>query len=609
MKKYIAIKVLAVLIGIFTMFGTLGCEDFLDKAPDAALPEDSVFTSPRLFKKYVDGIYPYLWYSPSSNWTTYAFGGFCRLQMASLEDASDLSDGARPDAGPRTSFNIGNWYGGNGTVAETIWPWEGAYKAIRICNRIIENVDNISGLTTNEHAEIKGQAYFFRGFFHFEMVKRYGGVPYIKKSFLVTDNMDFARDTYDDCITYISQDLDSAAKYLPVQFPTTEFGRPEKGAAMAIKARAVLYAASPLNNPANTLEKWENAAKACHDVMTLKDSTGLVNRYSLVTKANYTNLFYGVPQTTETIFSRNGGPGGYANSDLSFPGWGSMSLGIGARPWSDEWGSTSCPTQNLIDLYETAQGHKVIADYSNYDGINPTINSAAVADGYVDLTTSMYNNRDPRLKITFLLNGMPWLDATAGIQLYFDETGKGGAHMGEGINWTRTGYLEKKFWDPNVSPTTGSTYLNYSFIRYTDIIVMYAEAMNEAFGPDVDGLGYGLTARQAINMVRNRVGHVDVVAANQQELRERIQNERAIEFVYEDLRWFDVIRWNKGVDVFNKPVYGIKTIKKADGTFTYERKKIQDRIFRDYMHRYPIPQTELDKSLNLKNNPGWEVEE
>jgi len=578
---------------LLLVFSLSSCDEFLDKAPSSDLPESAVFNDPRLFKEYVDGVYPYLWYSPSGSWAAYAFGGFCSMQMSNIEDATDLSDGARNDAGPRANLNMGSWFVGQGSQAEVEWPWQGAYKAIRICNRILDNVDIVEGLTDTERSEIKGQALFFRGFFHFELIKRYGGVPYINKTFNTDDDMDLARNTYDECVEFICKDLDEAAELLPLNFPTSEFGRPEKGAAMAMKARTLLYAASPLNNESNDLEKWKKAAQAAYDVIAL-------GRYSLVPVEKYQNIFYGLPYTEETIFSRNGGPGGYGNSQMSLPNWGSFELGVGARPWSSEWGATPCPTQNLMDMYETSDGQKIVNDYENYNGVNPDFNTAS---GYTD--EQMYENRDPRMKYTFLLNGEPWLDAKTGIELFFTETGGRGKHIDEGVNWTRTGYLEKKFWDPTLSPSTGKTYMNWSFIRYTDVIMIFAEAMNEAFGPDVDGLGNGLTSRMAVNQIRNRVGHVDVIASNQSDLRERIVNERAIEFVYEGQRWYDVIRWKKGVEYFNKPVYGIRTIKLADGTFRLERKKIMDRVFKDYMHRYPIPQSELNKSFKLKNNPGW----
>jgi hypothetical protein len=572
------------------------CEEYLDKAPSSDLPESAVFSDARLFKEYVDGLYIYLWYSPADSWAAYSFGGFCSMQMSNIEDATDLSDGARNDAGPRASLNMGNWFAGQGVQAEVDWPWEGSYKAIRICNRILDNVDVVENLSDTERDEIKGQALFFRAFFHFQLLKRYGNVLYVDRTFNTDDDMDLPRDTYDDYVQKLCDDCDEAAALLPLEFPKSELGRPEKGAALAYKARTLLYAASPFNNPENDKGKWRKAAQAAYDVIAL-------GKYSLVPNEEYRNIFYGRAYTSESIFLRNGGPGGYGNSQMSLPNWGSFELGVGARPWSTEWGATPCPTQNLMDRYETSDGQKIINNFENYDGVHPDFNTAS---GYSD--ENMYENRDPRMKYTFLLNGEPWLDAKDGIELFFHENGSPGTHIGEGVNWTRTGYLEKKFWDPALSPTTGSTYMNWNYIRYTDVIMIYAEAMNEAFGPDNDGLGTGLTSRAAVNQVRNRVEHVDVIASNQTEMRERIMNERAIEFVYEGQRWYDVIRWGKGVEYFNTPVYGIRTTKLADGSFKLERKKIMDRVFKDYMHRYPIPQSEINKSFNLKNNPGWSAE-
>lgn len=571
-----------------------GC-DYLDKAPTSDLPEDKVFSDARFFRQFVDNIYRYLWYSPNGDWTKYAYGGFCRIQLSCLEDATDLSDAARSDSGVRMSFNRGDWSGY--VEPETQWTWTAGYKVARACNKILEHVDVITGLSDEERAQIKGQAYFFRGFFFFEMIKRFGGVPYIDEVLAVDEDMNFPRDSYDYCTERICEDFDMAASLLPEYWDVSEFGRPEKGAALGYKARALLYAASPLNNPTNDLDKWKKAAEAAYDVIAM-------NHYRLLNNDEYRRIFYGTYTNDEIIFSRNGGSGTYYQScGFGFTGWGSFSLGVGARPWSDEWGSTPCPTQNFVDMFEMDNGQKPILGYEDGDGTKPIINPAS---GYSE--EKMYEHRDPRFYYIMIINGDPWMDATSGLELWFDENGMPGKHIQDGENWTRTGYLEKKFWDPALTPQGGSTYLNFIFMRYTDIILMYAEAMNEAFGPDVDGLGTGMTARDAVNMVRNRVNHVDVIAQSQDELRERIRNERAIEFIYEDHRWFDVIRWKKGVEIFNSPVYGIRTTKHADGTYSLKRRKIQDRVFSDCMHRYPIPQDELNKNPNLVQNEGWEGE-
>jgi hypothetical protein len=584
-----------ILSALFFLPFLQSCEDFLDKAPSSDLAEEAVFKDYRLFKEYVDGLYPFLWYTGDDfGWTTYAYGGFCRLQLSCLEDATDLSDGARSDCGVRTGFNMGDWNQNSALRAELVFPWKGGYSAIRKANRILDHVDIIEGLTDEERAHIKGQALFFRGFFHHEMLKRYGEIPYVDKTYNVSEDMDLVRDTYSDCVEKMCRDFEEAAALLPPEFPESELGRPEKGAALGFKARTLLYAASPLNNESGDIALWQKAAEAAYAVIAL-------NRYSLVPKNDYRRIFYGQPTNSEVLFLRNGGPGGWATGDFSLPGWGSFGLGVSARPWSDEYGSTPCPTQNLLDMYEMDNGEKPILGYTDNDGTKPIINPAS---GYSE--AKMYERRDPRFYTTFLINGEPWLDATGGIELFFDESGTPGKHIRDDNTWTQTGYLEKKFWDPILSPSSGTTYMNWIYLRYTDILLIYAEAMNETFGPDADGLGKGLTARQAVNSVRNRVGMADVKAATKEELRERIQNERAIEFVYEDQRWFDVIRWKKGVEIFNRPVYGIRTIKLADGTFRLERRKVRDRVFKDYMHRYPIPRVELNKSKNLVNNPQWD---
>jgi hypothetical protein len=153
------------------------------------------------------------------------------------------------------------------------------------------------------------------------------------------------------------------------------------------------------------------------------------------------------------------------------------------------------------------------------------------------------------------------------------------------------------------------------FFRYTEVYLIYAEAMNEAFGPDVDGLGNGLTARQALNEIRNRFfletkiqRDVQVAAGDKAGLRERIMNENAVEFFLEEHRWWDICRWKMGIETFNRPLYCIRVIRKVDGTKELIRDLIETHKFEDYMHRYPLPKSEVEKSKGiLIQNKGWEV--
>jgi SusD family. len=275
------------------------------------------------------------------------------------------------------------------------------------------------------------------------------------------------------------------------------------------------------------------------------------------------------------------------------------------------------PTQNLIDMYEMEDGSIPITGH-NDDG-SPIINPAS---GYSE--QNMWKKRDPRLKLTVLCNQDQWQKRPVQIWYYKNNPSISGSEMKDAQDYTTTGYLCKKTWpeDLNQSDNTKTAYMNWIWIRYADVLLWYAEAMNQAFGPNVDGIGAGQdskgnvrTASWALNKIRNRMNPKhpnmrDLVTNDKNFFHERLMNERAVEFVYEEQRWWDVIRYKKGVDVFNKPVYGVKiysptTNPTSTTTFEITRRKIENRTFYDYMHKYPIPYAELEKSPKLKQNPGW----
>jgi hypothetical protein len=258
-------------------------------------------------------------------------------------------------------------------------------------------------------------------------------------------------------------------------------------------------------------------------------------------------------------------------------------------------------------MFEMKDGSKPILGY-NTDG-SPQINSATT---YRDDTT-MWDNRDPRLKLFVLCNQDKWLDRN--VQIWFDKDNPAisGSEMKDAQDYTTTGYLCKKMWPADLREgRTASVIMNWTWFRYTDVILWYAEAMNQAFGPNVDGLGNGKTAQWALNKVRNRLNPSkptmkDLVTTSKEVFQERLMNERAVEFVYEEQRWWDVIRYKKGDDVFNKPVYGVRIYRTSTNPLTFQvtRRKIENRVFSDYMHKYPIPYGEIEKSSKLLQNPGW----
>lgn len=602
------------------------CEDYLDKKASATMTADQVFNDASLFQRFMDDIYTYYHYWPG-DWACQSFGGMGRIAYSSFDGATDLAEASRAVAGTNASFNLGNWSpSAYGAQVELIWPWAGSYAAIRRCNVVLEKVDGVPGISAERKTAIKAEVLFSRAFFHFELIKRYGGVPYLTKSLTENDNMDFEREPYDTCVAKIVKDLDEAILNLPVDRVDTEFGRPTKGAALALKAKTLLYAASPLNtepyeinigsrNPelyfyetpntaAEKQQKWIDAAAAALEVIRYAIHNG--NKYVLADSAHYKDIFYGDPKNSEIIFSRVDGKFDFGSSK-ALMGWIAF-MHVGA---SKGYGGSAgtYPTQNLIDMYEMRDGSIPILGH-NADG-SPIINPAS---GYSD--EQMWKNRDARLKITALCNQDMWQDRK--VQLWFDKNNPtiSGTEIKDAQDYTTTGYLTKKLWPEDLREgKTASVTINWTWFRYTDVWLWFAEASNQAFGPDVRAFGDTISARDALNKIRNRFNrstigqeHLrDVKVNTKEEFQERLENERAIEFVYEEQRWWDVIRWKKADDVFNKPVYGVRIYRTSTSPLTFEitRRKIEDRVFFNYMHKYPIPYTEIEKSKKLKQNPGW----
>jgi len=620
-------RVFLVLIIVFQVFLMSSCEDYLDKKGSAVLVAGQVFGDPVQFQKFHDDIYTYLHYWPG-DWACQSFGGLGRIAYSSFEGATDLAEASRSVAGTNASFNLGNWSPtAYGMQVELIWPWTGAYAGIRRCNVVLEKVDSVPGLSPAKVHGLKSEALFLRAFFHFELIKRYGGVPYLTKSLKETDDMNFPRESYDTCVQKICRDLDAAIPYLPYKIGSlagekqlnTDLGRPTKGAALALKAKALLYDASPLNTepynigigarnpdlyfvevpntPAEIQQKWVNAALAAFEVIKLaEDST--IKEYKLLKLAGYKEIFYGLSTNEEIIYNR-------VDGNWSFSGLKPLTGWIGFADFGASQGfggvAGTYPTQNLVDMYEMKDGTIPILGH-NADG-SPIINPES---GYNE--QDMWKNRDPRLKLTCLCNQDKWQDQT--VEIWFDQNNPAisGKHMKDAKDYCTTGYLCQKMWPEELKAGgTASIAMNWIWIRYADVLLWYAEAMNHAFGPDGDGLGNGHTARWALNQVRSRATMPPVVTNTKEIFHERLMNERAIEFVYEEQRWWDVIRYKKGVEIFGSPVYGARIYRTSTSPLTFEitRRKLEDRTFKEYMHTYPIPYAELEKSSKLKQNLGW----
>lgn len=412
----------------------------------------------------------------------------------------------------------------------------------------------------------RGEAFFLRAFFHFELVKRYGAIVLSTRVFDRNEDLNLPKNTFDECVNQIATDCDSAITGLPLwntdyagSSDTKEIGRATKIAAMALKARLFLYAASPLYNTNNNLAKWQKAADAAKAVIDL-------NKAQLITP--YPNIFnYSLSAYNNEVI--------FATQALN-----TNTIEINNAPisYNGALGRTN-PTQELVDAFEMNNGKPIADQASGYNPNNP------------------YVNRDPRLAQTILFNGA--IFKSLPVQTFVG--GKDG--IGQTINATQTGYYMRKFLSENANwnqTTNASVRRPWILIRYADILLIYAEALNEAQGPITD-----VSAK--VNLVRTRAGMPNLpTSLTQAQMRDRIHNERFVELCFEDHRFFDVRRWKEGEVFFNKPSTGMRiTVNASNQPVLYERFTVLSKVFQVKNYWYPFPQNEIDVTPKLLQNPGY----
>ncbi len=508
----------------------------------------------------------------------FGYAAYTRLQNRNQTIDGNLfaavSDEAEYTHSPSSTqfFNEGSWNAVDNPDNTYAYNYEG----IRAATYFLETYPNYAEflkqnrnlITSNDLNEyqrdvksirwLRFENRVLRAYFYFELLKRYGGVPIVKDLLSADENTHLPRANVDEVVSYIVSEIDASKDSLVTHWGT-DFqdvgldGRITKGAALALKSRVLLYAASPLYNPTGDVAKWQAAASAANELLSL-------NLYTL--DNSYGELFVGdrSAKSSETIFAIRQG----ATNELE-----KRNYPIGTAGG----GSGITPSHNLVSAYE-------------YKG-TPDANNP-------------YANRDPRLGFSVATNNSQWNDRTI-------EIWEGGNDDYTIKNTSRTGYYLKKFLNENLNLVQDEKRLrSWIVFRLAEIYLNYAEAMNEAYGPD-DSNGYGLTAREAINIVRSRTGveMPPVTATSKDEFREKVKHERRIELAFEEHRYWDVRRWKDATNVLNAPLLGVRAVKNGTN-FTYDVKEVEKRVFTEKMYFYPIPQSEIVKSKGIvTQNPGW----
>jgi hypothetical protein len=534
-------------------------KNYLDITPTDRVSEEAILADSLLFEDYVYARYVGIrLQDKEGDGTNPGFGrGFEYAMWSSLTDESMYNNDDNTwlvQKGLLAPENTG--------IAGTIWGR--SYRGIRDCNYAINNIEKVT-MSAAHKSKLLGELKFIRAFRYHDLIRNYGGIILMGDNvYKLSDNLQdeslFKKSSLKESLDYAIAQLDEAAALLPLNNDGTWLlGRATKGAALALKSRLTLYAASPLY-AAGT---WQTAASAAQAVISL-------NKYSLYS-GGYGNLFL-TSENSEAIFERlytknaNHTHLEIANGPNGYGGWGG-----------------NLPLQNLVDDYQMDNGKPITDGTSGYDAQNP------------------YVGRDKRFYATVLYNGSSYRGSTIET---FTPGGKDSKDGAENWNSSKTGYYLKKFMNdayPLQNPWGNAGFQPWFYIRYAEILLNFAEAANEAYGADVVPAGSTLSARAAVSLVRQRASvNMPALATglSQTQMRDAIRYERRVELAFEEHRFYDVRRWKIADVTENKPANGI-SITKSGSTLVYATKLALDgRKFETKHYWLPIPRAEIQASNN-----------
>lgn len=594
-------KILYHTLLIISIFVISSCDhEFLNTEPSTEFSELAVWSDPALVETFINHIYFRL-DEPLTDG---------RMKAMSVDEGHyrGNSDTRNFNRSNITVDNIPGW------GVNRFRSWSDLYKTVRFCNMFFDNVDKvpfpstiIDGKTLKDR--MTGEAHFLRAMIYHELVSDYGGVPLITDIYSLEDEFAIPRNSYEACIDFIVEECDKAAGLLPNINTGANNGRATKGAALSLKSRVLLYAASDLHNTyqfagysnpeligytsGSQSDRWVKAKNAAKEVIDL-------NLYSLYKAVpapgdsiadNIANIFIS-KQTEEDILVK------FFTTPMGQQ-WGLRTTPNGYHGWG-----TNAPIGNLVDDYERADGTK-------FDWNNP------------EHAAEPYKNRDQRFYATILFNEASWrvrpddakgLDPLNKIQTGVWEVWDAGANAINEVygvdtrksaiedwNGSYTGYYTRKYLDPNTDAQYVRQAITWRFFRYAEILLNYAEACIE--------LGEDTEARIYLNMVRKRAGMPDITESGDA-LRQRYRNERRIEFAFEDHRFYDVRRWVIGPNAYKnalaaKIVYELNDDKTTAARPTVTHEVYETYSWNDKAYFLPLLRAELNKNALLIQNPGY----
>ncbi|MEX0720778.1 MAG: RagB/SusD family nutrient uptake outer membrane protein [Balneolaceae bacterium] len=533
-------KSLVLMAVIFVFAFASGCDnDLLNTAPNDRLSSETFWNSEEDAEYMVNDLYTYLPGTYTLLW-------------------DGMSDIAIPN---NIWINEVDYVRGqqDGESAVGKSHWNNSYRAIRGANNFLANVDDVfenSETPVNEDLinRFKGEARVLRAFKYLQLVTVFGDVPLITTPISVNEGKEIGRTDIEQIWDFIETELEESAEVLEISYNGDDVGRITRGAALAIKSRAMLHAG-----------RFTKAHEAASRVMDLG--------YSLY--PSYETLFtYEAENNQEVILDKQFIASDYPNNLFALLGRPAMGLGESSAP---------VPTKNIVDAYEMANGMDIEETGSGYDPFNP------------------YENRDPRMRYSMYVYG----DTMPNDNIYDPRPGFGGqSDIERGQNTTNTGFNIQKYVDPAdiSSPSNGG--INIIIMRYAEVLLNYAEAKIE--DNQIDQSVY-----DAINEIRERpdvnMPRVEDTGQSQEEMREIVRHERMVELAFEGQRFFDIRRWGIADEVMNEnngEILGIEYENEDGDLVQYEYTQYR-RNFESHHYVWPIPQEELNLSDNMSQNDNY----
>ncbi|MBS1750617.1 MAG: RagB/SusD family nutrient uptake outer membrane protein [Bacteroidetes bacterium] len=538
----------------------LSCsKNVLDKAPLDSYTDESVWNDLKLAEAFANNLYNVLptamhqWDNTTNR--TWALSSACDEAYNKFNDYNAVTI----NAGAATPDNVG-----------VFDIWAPTYAFIQNCNIFLSKIDNVPG-DEAWRTRLKGEVTFLRAYAYFKLIRDYGGVPLISTPFDLNSDFKVGRSSYEQCVDFISEQLDVAAGLLPLAQSSANSGRATKAAAMAVKSTLLLYAASPQWNTTNDMAKWQKASDAAKAVLDLD----VFHLY----EGNYADIF--TTPNDELIFTR------LTNKQYMWDAFVGVEMFLSPSGFHG-WASFA-PSQNLVDAFGTSDGKDITDPASGYDPQHP------------------YIKRDPRFYADIVYDGRPY-----GQPSFFEdrynvgstnaaEFFEGGLDSPQGWDtWNNsvTRYTFRKYCDTTFNFNTETQTNKFWIIsRLAEIYLNYAEAQFY--------LGHEDVAISYLDLIRKRAGiTTPLPALSGTALENKIRNERQVELCLEGHRYYDVRRWKIADATENRPLMGVVITKDNNGIKTYDYTKVQTRIFNPQNYLLPIPRDEINRS-SLEQNPGY----